>query len=98
MVLVCCFNIAAELGDHIVHSNQDLLREEIYAFYGTVFPRFRFDPVDTLLKKNLNASKPSEHPPDKGGKLSKRLGRNIYKTAKKKPLHGISSDSLMIVA
>ena len=29
-----------------------------------------------LFKKNLNASKPSEHPPS-GGKMSKGLGGNI---------------------
>ena len=26
------------------------------------------------LKKNLNASRPSEHPPVRGGEVSKRLG------------------------
>ena len=29
------------------------------------------------LKKSQNASKPSEHPPDRGGGMSKRLGGNI---------------------
>ena len=30
-----------------------------------------------LLKKNLNAFKPSEHPPDQKEKLSKHLGENV---------------------
>ena len=30
----------------------------------------------TALKKNLNASRPSEHVPVRGGKMSKRLGAN----------------------
>ena len=37
-----------------------------------------------FLKKNLNASRPSEHPPVRGGKMSKRLGGIIgckYKTS-----------------
>ena len=41
------------------------------------------------LKKNLNASRPSEHAPVRGGgEMSKRLG-GIIEAAKIKPLHGI---------
>ena len=39
------------------------------------------------LKKNQNAPKPSEHPPVRGKKMSKRLGG--MKAANTKPLHGI---------
>ena len=40
------------------------------------------------LKKNLNASKPSEHPPS-GEKMSKGLGRVGTLAVETKPLHGI---------
>ena len=35
------------------------------------------DRLDFFLKKNQNAPRPSEHPPVRGRKMSKRLGRII---------------------
>ena len=39
--------------------------------------KMRSDFSITCLNKNLNASKPSEHRPVRGKKMSKRLGRMI---------------------
>ena len=44
--------------------------KSVYTFILMVFTADYWDG----LKKNLNASKPSEHSPDEGGKVSKRLG------------------------
>ena len=49
-----------------------------------------FLPENILFKKNLNASKPSEHPPS-GGKLSKDLGGNIDCTKTLKVSKGFSN-------
>ena len=49
-------------------------------------------PLLPCLKKNLNASRPSEHPPVRG-KMSKRLG-GIIGCKDKKPLHGILNEFL----
>ena len=46
------------------------------------------------LKKNQNAPRPSEHPPVRGGKRSKRLG-GIKGCKNTKPLHGIQTGSPM---
>ena len=51
--------------------------------------KYRFFPdaqtqAKNCLNKNLNAPRPSEHPPQSGGKISKRLGGIIgckYKTS-----------------
>ena len=55
--------------------------------------------VIVCLKKNLNAPKHSGHPApnQEGGKLSKRLGRNIGCRDKTKP-HAIQTDSPVLVA
>ena len=48
-----------------------------------------------ILKKNQNAPRPSEHPPVRGKKMSKRLGgiigckyKNLFMAFKRVPLYG----------
>ena len=65
--------------------------------FGSRIDRMGVDEGNNLLclEKNLNASRPSEHPPVRGGGMPKRSGGIIgYKDL---PLHGIKSGSPMVV-